>query len=90
MRLGSPVDASGELLDGRTFQDINELRTLLLKDEDALARNVICQFLTYATGRAPRFGDRDEIEAIVSKTKSSNHGLRTILEHIVASPLFAN
>lgn len=88
MRLGSPVDASGELADGRTFQDINELRVLLLKDEDALARNVVRQFLTYATGRAPRFGDRDEIEAIVSKTKPSHHGLRTIIEHIVASSLF--
>jgi hypothetical protein len=89
MRLGSPVDARGELADGRTFADSNALRLLLLKDEDALARNVIRQFLTYATGRAPRFGDRDEIEAIVSKTKSSQHGLRTMIEHIVASRVFA-
>ena len=89
MRLGPQVDASGELTDGSTFKDINELRALLLKDEDALARNVIRQFLTYATGHAPRFGDRDEIEAILSKTKPSQHGLRTIIEQIVASPLFA-
>jgi hypothetical protein len=89
MRLGSPVDASGELPDGNTFKDINELRAILLKDEDALARNVVSQLLTYATGRVPRFGDRDEIELIVSKTKASHHGLRTIIEHVVASPLFA-
>lgn len=89
MRLGSPVDASGALADGRPFKDINELRALLLEDEDALARNVIRQLLTYATGRAPRFGDREEIEAIVARTKPSHHGLRTILEQIVASPLFA-
>jgi hypothetical protein len=89
MRLGSPVDASGELPDGNTFKDINELRAHLLKDEDALARNVVSQLLTYATGRAPRFGDRDKIESIVSKTKASHHGLRTIIEHVVASPLFA-
>jgi hypothetical protein len=88
MRLGSAVDASGELVDGNAFKDINELRALLLQDEDALARNVVLQFLTYATGRAPQFGDRDEVEAIVSKTRPSNHGLRTIIEHIVASPLF--
>ena len=88
MRLGSAVDASGELVDGSAFKDINELRALLLQDEDALARNVVRQFLTYATGRAPQFSDRDEIEAIVSKTRSSNHGLRTIIEHIVANPLF--
>jgi hypothetical protein len=89
MRFGPQVDASGELTGGSTFKDINELRALLLKDEDALARNVVRQFLTYATGRAPRFVDRDEIEAILSKTKPSQHGLRTIIEQIVASPLFA-
>jgi cytochrome c553 len=89
MRLGPQVDASGELIGGSKFKDINELRSLLLKDEDALARNVVRQFLTYATGRAPRFVDRDEIEAILSKTKPSQHGLRTIIEQIVASPLFA-
>ncbi|MFZ4766122.1 MAG: DUF1592 domain-containing protein, partial [Roseimicrobium sp.] len=89
MRLGPQVDASGELTGGLAFKDINELRALLLKHEDALARNVVRQFLTYATGRAPRFGDRDEIEAILSKTKPSQHGLRTIIEQIVASPLFA-
>jgi hypothetical protein len=88
-RLGPQVDASGELTGGSAFKDINELRALLLKDEDALARNVVRQFLTYATGRAPRFVDRDEIEAILSKTKPSQHGLRTIIEQIVASPLFA-
>jgi cytochrome c553 len=89
MRFGPQVDASGELTGGSTFKDINELRALLLKDEDALGRNVVRQFLTYATGRAPRFVDRDEIEAILSKTKPSQHGLRTIIEQIVASPLFA-
>ena len=88
MRRGTVVDASGELADGRAFNDITELRALLLKDEDALARNVIRQLLTYATGRAPRFADRDEIESIVSKARPSQHGLRTILEQVVASPLF--
>jgi hypothetical protein len=90
MRLGPSVDASGELVDGRRFTDIYELRALLLADEDALARNVIRQLMTYATGRPMRFSDRDEIDAIVSKTKVAQHGLHTVIEYVVASPLFAN
>lgn len=89
MRLGPAVDASGVLADGRAFKDIQELRQHLLADEDALARNVIRQLLVYATGRSLRFSDRDEIEAILTKTKSSHHGLRSLIQHVILSPLFA-
>jgi mono/diheme cytochrome c family protein len=88
MRLGSPVDASGQLADGRSFQDISGLRTLLLEDEDALARNIARQLIIYATGAGIRFSDREAIDAIVAKTRASRHGMRSILEAVVASELF--
>ena len=88
MRLGPEVDATGTLADGRTFTDINSLRQLLLQDEDALARNLVRQLMIYATGAGVRFSDREAIDAIVAKTKAANHGLRSILETVVASELF--
>ena len=88
LRLGSEVDASGELADGRTFADLNGYRALLLKDEDALARNVARQFLIYATGTGIRFSDRPAIEAIVAKTKASHHGIRSLVQEVVTSALF--
>jgi hypothetical protein len=88
LRLGSEVDATGELWDGRTFADVNGLRELLLKDEDALARNLTRQLMIYATGAGIRFSDRAAIEAIVSKTKASKHGVRSIVQEVVASELF--
>ena len=88
LRLGSAVDATGVLADGRTFTDINSLRELLLKDEDALARNIARQLMIYATGAGIRFSDRTAIDAIVAKTKATNHGLRSILQEVVASELF--
>jgi hypothetical protein len=88
IRLGSAVDASGQLADGRTFNDINSLRDLLLKDEDALARNVARQLMIYATGSGIRFTDREAINAIVAKTKASKHGLRSLVQEVVASDLF--
>jgi Protein of unknown function (DUF1592)/Protein of unknown function (DUF1588)/Protein of unknown function (DUF1587)/Protein of unknown function (DUF1595)/Protein of unknown function (DUF1585)/Planctomycete cytochrome C len=88
IRLGSAVDASGELADGQKFTDLQSYRTLLLKDEDALARNVARQLIIYATGAGIRFSDRDAIEGIIAKTKPGQHGFRTVVREVVASELF--
>ena len=88
LRLGSTVDASGELADGRHFADINGLRTLLLQNEDALANNLARQLLIYATGSGIRFSDRAAIDAIITRTKPTHHGLRSIMQEVVASELF--
>ena len=88
IRLGASVDPSGNMADGRDFKNISDFRRLLLENEDALARNVVRQLLTYSTGHAPRFSDRPAIESILSKTKPSKHGLRSLLEQVIMSPLF--
>jgi hypothetical protein len=88
LRLGSPVDPSGELADGRKFDDIDGLRSLLLADGDQLARNMATQFTIYATGTALRFRDRESIESIVAATRDGKHGLRTILHAVVQSDAF--
>ena len=88
IRLGSEVDASGELADGQKFADLDGYRALLLKNEDALARNVARQLLIYATGTGIRFTDRHAIEAIIAKTKASQHGIRSLVQEVVSSELF--
>lgn len=88
IRTGGAVDASGQLADGRRFEDIRSFRALLLENEDALARNLARQLLIYGTGNAVRFGDRPEIESILAKTKSAKHGVRSVLQEVVASALF--
>ncbi len=88
LRLGSEVDASGELADGRKFADVNGLRALLLQNEDALARNIARQLLIYATGTGIHFTDRPAIEAIIVKTRPDKHGLRSLVQEVVASELF--
>ncbi len=88
LRLGSEVDATGALADGRTFTDINGLRELLLQNEDALARNIARQLMIYATGAGVRFSDREAIDGIIAKTKATKHGLRSMVQEVVASDLF--
>src|SRR5262249_13162111 len=83
-----PVDASGELPDGRKFQDIRELKGLLLEDDKQIARNLARQLTVYATGAPVRFGDREQIEQVLQRASSSHYGVRSIVHEIVQSELF--
>ena len=85
-----PVDASGELPDGRKFRDVRELKQLLLADERQLARNLAKQLTVYATGAPIRFADREPIEQILESASSSHYGVRSLIHELVQSELFLN
>lgn len=85
---GQPVDASGQLATGDKFQDVVELKRLLLKDERQISRNVVSQFVAYGTGAPPGFGDRAEVERILSAGQRDRYGLRTLIHQVVQSKLF--
>ena len=73
--LAEPVDASGQLLDGRRFQDIHELKAILAGNPRQLARSLLHQFTLYATGTPVRFcgscGDRIDARCLRSRWISS-------------------
>ncbi|MBL9187191.1 MAG: DUF1592 domain-containing protein [Opitutaceae bacterium] len=85
-----PVDASGELPDGRTFADVRELKRLLLTDERAIARNLVKQLVVYATGAPVRFVDRPAVEKILDRAAPGGFGVRSLIHAIVQSELFLN
>ena len=86
--LAQPVDASGNLPDGRAFTDVRALKKLLLADERLIARNLARQLVVYATGAPIRFGDRARVEQILDRAAASGYGVRTLIREIVLSPLF--
>jgi hypothetical protein len=83
-----PVDASGELPDGRKFRDVRELKQLLLDNDKQIARNLARQLTVYATGASVRFSDRNEIEQALARASSSHYGVRSLVHEIVQSELF--
>ena len=82
------VDASGKTPNGEEFEDILEFKQLLLQDEEAIARNLTEQLLVYATGAPVGFVDRDEVWAILNKSRMSEFGVRSLIHEIIQSPLF--
>jgi hypothetical protein len=85
---GPPVDSTGELSDGRKFQNIDEFRQLLLKEKDQIARAMIRRLTTYATGGAPESADKPEVERVLERARAKDFGLRTMVHEIVQSRLF--
>jgi hypothetical protein len=86
--LALPVDASGELPDGRPFRDIRDFKRLVRADEAALARNLARQLLLFATGAPAHYSDRPEVERILAETRADSHGLRSLVHAVVQSRLF--
>jgi mono/diheme cytochrome c family protein len=89
-KLGQPADASGKLATGETFRNVIELKGLLLKDERQIARNMVGQFVAYATGASIGFADRAEVERILDAAERDDYGLRTIIREIIQSDLFTH
>ncbi len=87
---GPKVEAGDVMPDGQRFRDIDEFKQLLLKDKDQIARALTVKLLTYATGGAPRSGDKEAVSAIVDKVRDKNYGFRTLIHEIVQSEIFQN
>ena len=89
-KLAKPVDASGEMADGRKFTGLDEFKKLLLSQQDQVVRAFIKNLVTYATGAPVSFADRNTVEAILAKTKPQQFPVRTLIHEVVQSPLLLN
>ena len=89
-RDGQPVDASGELIDGRKFTALREYQALLNSELPVVSRNLANQFVVYATGAPVSFTDRPAVEEILKRAGGTNPNLKELLYQVIQSPLFLN
>lgn len=85
---GPKIDSSGELASGEPFAGVDEFKKLMLDRRDLFARMLTERLLTYAIGRRVEALDRPEVDRIVEKVAESGYGMRTLMEEVVASPIF--
>ena len=85
---GPEVDPGYELPDGTAFDDVVGLREILADRQDRLARNLAEHLLTYGTGAAVTFADRDALDAVVRDAAENDYGFRSVLHAAVQSEIF--
>jgi hypothetical protein len=89
-KTGPEVDASGELADGRRFQDVRELKQCLLRDSRQVARNLLQRLVVHATGAPIGFADRSAIEQILDRTQLDGYRAKDLIHEVVQSEMFLN
>jgi mono/diheme cytochrome c family protein len=83
-----PVDGSGNLVSGETFQNEQDFKKLLLRRKDRFTEALTAKLLSYATGRELTFRDDAEIKQIAADCAKQGYGLRDLVTGIVNSNIF--
>lgn len=79
------VDASGVMQDGTTFRGPMELRMLLLKEKEKIARNFSTKMLSYALGRSTLFTDEPALKRLDACLLEHNFNPELFLVELVKS-----
>ena len=82
-----PIDASGELPDGRRFNGSKEL-IAILKTAETFPRTVVEKMLTFALGRGLEYYDKCAIDEILAAAKKADLRFSALVLAIVMSDPF--
>ena len=85
---GTPVDATGTLPDGTTFNGLDGLRTLLQGRREQFVSTFTEKLLAYALGRRLGFSDRPAVRRIVHDATATDYRWSSLILGIVKSPTF--
>ena len=80
-----PVDASGELPTGETFNGPAELKKVLLARKDLFIRNLTERMLAYALGRGLEYYDVPTVKEITVNLAAQDYASQTLVWEIVRS-----
>jgi Protein of unknown function (DUF1592)/Protein of unknown function (DUF1588)/Protein of unknown function (DUF1585)/Protein of unknown function (DUF1595) len=83
-----PVDASGTLPDGRSFNGPQELNAILAANRDAFTQGLTEKMMIYALGRGLEPDDRPAIRTIARQVAQSEYRISAVVLGIVNSVAF--
>lgn len=85
---GLPIDASGTLPGGRSFDGPKGLRQILVSRRDDFVRNLAEKLLTYALGRGLDYYDGCALDKIVTGLNANDQKFSSLVIEIVRSDPF--
>jgi hypothetical protein len=80
-----PIDASGTLPDGRSFQGPQELKAIIKADREAFVECLTEKLLTYALGRGLERYDRPAVKQIAARVAASDYRFSSLVLEIASS-----
>ena len=82
------IDAAGELPNGKSFDDVEGLKAILVEQKDQFAKALTQKLLAYATGRHITPDDRPHIDTILANSQVAGDGFRDLIKLVVQSDPF--
>ena len=83
-----PIDASGTLFDGTTFDGVTELQAALLQRPELFVTTVTEKLLTFATGRGVEYYDAPAVRAILREAQATDYRFSSLVLGVVNSMPF--
>jgi mono/diheme cytochrome c family protein len=85
---GTPIDASGQLVDGTQINGVNELRAALVRDPNVFVQALTERLLTYALGRGLTAADMPAVRTIARDAQREDYRFSSVVLGIVRSVPF--
>jgi mono/diheme cytochrome c family protein len=85
---GLPIDASGQLADGRSIDGVVSLREALVERSDVFFGTLAEKLLTYALGRGLQHYDMPVVREIVREASREDHRFSAYILQVVSSAPF--
>jgi hypothetical protein len=85
---GQPIDARGQLPDGKSFEGPQELKAVLLEKKDLFIRNLTSKVLGYALGRGLTLEDACTVNNIVAEVEKNDYSAHSLINAVVLSMPF--
>ena len=86
---GTPIDASGKLITGESFNNVRELKHILATNHRVeFYRTLTEKLLTYALGRGLEYSDVETVDQIVDRLQQNDGHFSVLLSGIIESAPF--
>jgi mono/diheme cytochrome c family protein len=85
---GTPIDASGQLIDGTSVNSPADLRVALTSRPDQFVQTLTERLMTYALGRTVEYYDMPTVRRIVREAAGDKYRFSSIVMGIVRSDAF--
>src|SRR5438094_2033065 len=84
----TPIDATGQLVDGTALNGVADLRKALLSRREAFVTTATQKLLTYGLGRTAQYYDMPAVRSIVRRAAQNDYKFSSLLLGVVESEPF--